>query len=383
MKKSTGITGLLALALIGSVMARTSVDIDVVETTMAKSKPQRTKKHSADPSLKKINKGKITVKDALDEVQQYFQILINRHNLKLKAAEESKIIETTRHLIFFKAGGESPSNLVKASDWFKVKKALKNYLKTMYPENFEKPKAVKKKGKKAIGFELPYQIAKRRIRETIKDYLIRDCGITDPETVYKYWKQEKPLITKKLDLATIRSEHNTLVVQEADIPAIIQAVKKELEKAGIKPKKAPKTTGEKVEKQKITSKKVVEKSKAKRSKRSKCSRPPARRSFRSRKDVEMRVPLEKAESMVLKQLKKDVRSGHDRSFLHRKIMKKIKQKATNKGLVFPRIVNEIITQEIEDFKSLQDKFTGKSKSRSHLQRSMEIAILEMKEIGIE
>ncbi len=322
----------------------------------------------------------ITVRNALIASKAYLQQLRTRHKLNLPADEETKLLTITRNLIYHKAGNEDPATTLKVSDWIKIKKALKKYLKMMYPEKFNSKKRKHKRQAKQNGILIPHRQAKRSIRATIKDYLINSCQITDPQVVYQHWKALKPMINKKLDLASIPANGSGMVVPVSVIANIIAAARQALANQGIKLQ--PKATKKVIKKQPEDAMKGLKNKRSKQ--RTTTTRRPRRRSYHSRKAVEMRISLTRAEAIVIKHLKKVLKNAANREFLRKQIMSQVKQEATQKGLVFPRVVDAIIKQEVAKFKTVQEQFTEtpkpNSSAKKRINRSFELAILEMRDL---
>jgi hypothetical protein len=320
------------------------------------------KKHSAHAKvLKKATHLDTTVGNAIEEVKNYLHHLDTKYHLQLSSDEKNNLVTTTKHMIYLKAGNEAPSTHLKVSDLYKIKKSLKGHLRMFHPEKFMSPKP---KTSKAFALhELPRKLAKRTIRETTKDYLINTCRITDPQEVYVAWKSIKPLVDKKLDTASYRSDYDELLVPRETIGKILQVVYQELTLRGIRPQKAQvKKTPVFAKKQVRTTQTTKKKISRSRSKRAR-SRQPSRRPYHSRKEIERRIPLAQAQHMITQRLEQEKLNSKDQAFLRAKIMKRITQSSTSKGYIYPRVVQQIIESEIAQFVKLKKVITPKKRAK--------------------
>lgn len=101
------------------------------------------------------------------------------------------------------------------------------------------------------------------------------------------------------------------------------------------------------------------------------TRHPIGRYSNSRKDLELRIPMEKANHLVRARLKKEIKNHADSKPIYDEIMAKIKRTQKRKGLVSVHRVNEITQQEIVRFKKLQKKFSHNT------DRSIALALAQM------
>lgn len=360
MKNTKLIThGLLVLAIGLTFQLSLNATTPTKQHTATKAKGKRSETAKL---LKNSANKHTTVQLATEEVKNYLQHLDKKYKLNLSFDEKNGLLTTTAHMIFLKAGNEAPSMPLLIGDLYKIKKSLKGHLRMFHAEKFTTPKT--KQDSKLPASEMHRKLAKNTIRETTKDYLINSCGITDPQDVYTNWKLVKPLVNKKLDAASYRSDYDELLVPQTTVGKVLQAVYQELGSRGIRPKKQAKQQKiaqiikkrqNKNEAQTVRShpkKAAQKKSSLSRSKQARRSQP-SRRPYRSRKNIERSISLEQAKNMVQEHVERLDLSKTDRIYLQEQITKAVSSLANPKGFIYPRRALQVITDGIAQFKKLK------------------------------
>ncbi len=333
------IQGLLLIILFGASNGLFTVNTESAEGVKKQKRSRQSK------VLKKTTNLAITVQDAREEIVNYIQHLDTKYNMQLLDKEKQGLATTATHMVYLKTGSEEPATPIKVSDLYKIKKSLKGHLRMFHPEKFVTQK--NKRTQKIASYELPRKIAKRTIRETIKDHLVNTCGITDPKEVRAMWKLVKPSVDKKLDIASYRSEYDELIVPQKIVGQAIQMAYNQLARRGIVSQKKAN------QQKKLTQPKKQDAQTVKPPQSRRRSRQPSR-PYRSRKEIERRIPIAQAKNMVINRLAQEELSNQERAFLQSKIMNLIKQTA-KKGLVLPSYVQQITRDEIIQLKTLQNK----------------------------
>ncbi len=323
-------------------------------------------------TIKKLSKQKkyhqdITVGDAVTELKNYLRHLLDKHNLQLNTDEELSLIATTKHLIYLKAGDEDASTPIKIGNLYKIKRSLKGHLQIIYPENF-----TRKKIKLVAKDDVPLKLAKMTIRETIKDYIINTCGITDPTEVRRLWKSLKQEINRQFDLASFRSDYDEVMVQQKIIGKILQHTYEKLARQGLSPQKKI-FQGKIAKKNSPIVKTQPEKKETQRKNKNRYKKRPRstvmrRRPLHSRKNIPPRISLEKAEAIVAKKLLEEGFSQKDHQFLIKNIMREIKRVIKN-GYISLQHLLQITDDMIMQFKKTQKKLFGKKKYKKRISRS--------------